>query len=144
MFINIGEKSKEILFVGGRRYPQRSPGTFTTDDKEIQKALEEDKRFNVSYKLMENELPKPPTETERISKLEQENTDLRKENKELQEKLEKLEGKKDEISVPEVMNAQQAREYLVKNFEQDPAKLKNKLAITAAAKKLNVVFPDWV
>lgn len=142
----------KIPFTGGRRAPNYLPGMFTTDDKDIQNALEKNKDYNKLYKLVEVDgkvLSKgAPSYTldERLVKLENENKEWQKKYSELEAEYRAL--KEDKISegetkeVPDIVNAQQAKEYLIKNGV-DGEKLKNKMLILNSAKKLNITFPDW-
>lgn len=50
--IYIDEITCVVEFKGGRTYPERVNGTFSTSNTKLQKALEADKEFNNSYRLL--------------------------------------------------------------------------------------------
>lgn len=149
----INETLMDIRFVGGRRYPNIEPGKFSTDDKDIQKALENNPNYDVTYNLVqvgEKVLAKGEpviSLDERLVKLETENKAYQKEVSELKAELKALTDAPEPDNgikeVFDVVNAQQAKEYIVKHFGHDPQKLNKKMIIMNAAKKYKVTFPDW-
>ncbi len=44
---------QDIVFEGGRLYPQRKNGTFRTDNPQLQKSLESDSSFGIDFRLKE-------------------------------------------------------------------------------------------
>lgn len=149
--IEVDGKIVAVNFTGGHRYPHKS-GTYATDDKKIQKALEARPEFKVEYKLVQvgnkklNKSEQTTSINERVMELEKENERLQKLVSELNAQLQTksdTEKPKELKIVHDVVNAQQAKEYLVKEFNHNPDKLKNKMIILQAAKKYSVSFPDW-
>lgn len=148
----IDEKLVKVPFTGGRRSPDFFPGRFITSDKNLQKALEGNDANNSLYKLVEVDgkilqkgAPKYSLD-ERLVKLENENKEWQRKYSELLAEYNVL--KEEPIpgdglkEVPDITNAQQAKEYLV-SLGADPEKMKNKMLIQNRAKKLKVTFPDW-
>jgi len=149
--IEVGDKIVAVNFTGGHRYPHKS-GTYATKDKEIQKALESRPEFKSEYilvqvgekKLTKDEQTKPISE--RVVELQKENERLQKQVSELNAQLQiknAVPVPKEVKAIPDVVNAQQAKDYIVKEFNHNPDKLKNKMIILQAAKKYNISFPDW-
>ncbi len=52
--VGVGTETQTISFTGGRLYPNRRNGTFRTDDKRLQDALESDTAYGVEYRLKES------------------------------------------------------------------------------------------
>ncbi len=116
-------------FTGGVTTPNRSNGLFTTSDEKLQKALEKDIGYGKAYICISKE----PVKEEPI--------------KEETPEVVKDEGEIDPIqfkAVKDIVNAQQARDYLAKTFEGVTyGMLKNKLKVLAIAEEYKIEFPDW-
>lgn len=147
----IDEKLVKIPFKGGRRYPNYYPGTYATDDKVIQQALENSKHYNTLFKLIQVDdkvLEKGETSVsldERLVKLEKENKEWMRKYSELEAAYNALKSEPippEVKEIPDITNAQQAKEYLI-SIGEDPEKLKNKMLILNSAKKNKITFPDW-
>lgn len=148
--IKVEDKFIEIIFGGGNTYPLRR-GIYTTENPKIQKALEKAKDFNKKYKLVQinnRVLSKVEAEKpidEQIIELKKEREELHKEISSLKAQLDLRKLTKNTIgtSVPDIVNGQQAKDYLVKQFKCDADKLKNKMLIQQEMKRRNILFPDW-
>jgi len=148
--IKVEDKFIEIIFGGGNTYPLRR-GIYTTEKPKIQKALEKAKDFNKKYKLVQinnRVLSKVEAEKpidEQIIELKKEREELHKEISSLKAQLDLRKLTKNTIgtSVPDIVNGQQAKDYLVKQFKCDADKLKNKMLIQQEMKRRNILFPDW-
>ena len=150
--IFVDGKAIDIYFSRGMKNPLRF-GKYSTDDIKIQEALESCPEFNKEYKLIQigkkvlnkEEMSKPINE--QIVDLKLIIEDLKEENASLKNKIKTLEVKKKSekeiVYVKDVFNGQQAKDYLVKNFDLDPDKLKNKMLIIMAARRKNINFPNW-
>ena len=107
-------------FLGGVATPVKQPGTFSTDNIELQKALEKDKGYKVEYICISEDKPE-------IKVIE--------EDSEIKVTKEKI---------LDIVNAQQAKDYLADRFKEVTySQLKNKPMVLAVADKYGLEFPDW-
>ncbi len=150
--LKIEDEFTTVNFIGGTRYPQRS-GRYATEDKKIQKALESSPLFKNEYRLVQVG-DKVLTEEEQVKPVDERVVELEKQNEELQKRVSELNAelkalkesgeKQDEYKeIPDITNGQQAKDYIVKTYNHDADKLKNKMLILQAAKKYKLIFPDW-
>lgn len=116
IYVVIPGKKEEVSipFTGGTKAPKRILGSFTTSDKETQKALESHRSYGIHFTCVGGNTPvKAGTPSKEL--------DLDKEP-------------------VKVVNFQQAKKYLVDNHDADPADIPNKIALEAKAAELKVQF----
>ena len=159
-----------IHFINGTEAPRRIQGRFTTTDKRIQDWLEKSLAFNVRWRLVSVQ-GKPETEPEEVvgAKLpkgvEEHNDDLAQVNNPPVQDTEDdkatpvmnvpEETEEDVLPEPEpefgitiveeqVVNGQQARNYLMEHFKDLTFRqVQNNAQIIAEAKARNVQFTHW-
>ncbi len=129
--VTIEEKNFICDFMGGVATPIKVPGTFSTTDITLQKALEKDVGYGKEY-ICISKPEKVPVEKPIVETVES----TKEETKEIPEVEPQI--------VEGIVNAQQARDYLTKTIEEVTyAMVKNKPMVIEVAKKYNVEFPDW-
>jgi hypothetical protein len=112
--VKVGTVETPVKFSGGMLNLSNPNCFFTTDDKELQKALETDKRFNSDdgYKLLSSEVEEKSEPT----------------------------GKK----VEEVKDLASAKAYILKNYKDyTQADVSTAEKVAAIAKKEEIYFPNW-
>lgn len=147
--LNISYKGvmKKFEFTNGQKLPIKRCGIYITDIPFEQEALETNPQFGKMYKLVSEsevfEVKKEKTDKEVINELKETNLKLMSELEKTETKPE--EPKVEQIIAKDVVNAQQAKEFLLTNYpdEYDAKKLPNKTTILARAKDKNVIFPNW-
>jgi hypothetical protein len=134
-----------VDFTGGVNYPKTKNGIFTTNDVNIQKAMEADKSFNKAFRLIYKQGEVVYEDKPALTDKEHIKT-LYAQIEELKAKLAKYE-KKSVVPVIKpiegIINAQQARAYLIKEVGIDKKRLPSPVSIRNAGLKNNVSFPDW-
>lgn len=128
-YVMVDGKEETIEFTGGYRTPVKVKGTYTTSDAKIQKAIESCGGFGNQFVLISTELEKENS----VKKEQTDNTPA------------SPEGGNSEggfTEVPEVKNAQAAKEYLITNHKISPSLLSNKAKIFEVAQEHKVSFPN--
>ncbi len=159
-----------IHFINGTEAPRRIQGRFTTTDKRIQDWLEKSLAFNVRWRLVSVQ-GKPEPEPEEVvgaelpKGVEEHNDDLAQVNNPPVQDMEDdkatpvmnvpEETEEDVLPEPEpefgitiveeqVVNGQQARNYLMEHFKDLTFRqVQNNAQIIAEAKARNVQFTHW-
>ena len=140
----VDDNTVTVRFMNGIRTPELIRGRFTTDDPNLQKAIEESKGFNVDY-FLENEV---------MPEIEEVKADvpMTKVIKEPAEKPAKKEKEKEVVEAtagtdyPEILTVRDAREKLIELYpdELKPKDLPNKIAVLARSKEKNITFSKLV
>lgn len=159
-----------IHFINGTEAPRRIQGRFTTTDKRIQDWLEKSLAFNVRWRLVSVQ-GKPEPEPEEVvgaelpKGVEEHNDDLAQVNNPPVQDMEDdkatpvmnvpEETEEDVLPEPEpefgitiveeqVVNGQQARNYLMEHFKDLTFRqVQNNAQIIAEAKARNIQFTHW-
>lgn len=126
--ITIDGKERHITFEHGVSQPKKVGGKFITTDPDVQKAVEAHPQYGVAFKCVREEKVKE------VILPSEEGNDAGSEGGEG--------GQVDPTSYPDVTSVQAAKEVLVNNHDCKISSLPNKNAVLAAAKGLNVVFPN--
>ena len=129
-YVIVDGKEETIEFAGGYRTPTKVKGTYTTSDAKIQKAIESCGGYGNQFVLISTELEKDDS-----GKKEQ-----KQENQPGNTEGGNTEGGFTEV--PEVKNAQAAKEYLTTNHKISPSLLPNKAKIFEVAQEYKVSFPN--
>jgi len=125
------DRSTRVLFAGGKMYPKWFPGRFSTDDKEIQKALESHKWFNTEYRLTQSSGEKfdaRPVSNSSAPGLPQGGND----------------DTLNEIIYEGIVTAKEVKRYLIEKKGASPGQVKNVDAIDKFCEEHHIVFMDWI
>lgn len=159
-----------IHFINGTEAPRRIQGRYTTTDKRIQDWLEKSQAFNVRWRLVSVQgepEPEEVIEPELPNGVDEHNDDLAQVHTPPVQDMEddkatsvmsvQEETEEDVLSEPEqepelgitivgeeVVNGQQARNYLVEHFKDLTFRqVQNNAQIIAEAKARNIQFTHW-
>lgn len=147
-YVRVGGVVTQVKFTGGQKTPKLITGKLITSDVALQKALESSPEYGKNWvRIVPPEGAPPETEPVKPVIIESKPEpkpiipepviDLDKEEAKLEEVVAP-------VNVSGVKNAQQARNYLMANYKGLKFNtLMSKVGISEAAKKHNVVFPDW-
>ena len=111
-YVNVNGKEVNVPFTGGTKVPKRILGSFSTGDKQIQKALEEHPKYNLEFTCVSGNEVKAGAPSKELSGEEP----------------------------VQVANFQQAKKYLVDEHGVEPAEIPNKEALEKKALELKVQF----
>lgn len=159
IILNVKGKTRRVNFTGGVSGPKGKGGTLTTEDVAVQKALEARSDFARRFKIVSSH----DTDHEREVKALKDLDELKKlATPEVHILPVEEPGKElapSSIPVPDtpdapaatgdseleaVINAQQAKEYLIKKIEGTTFRqVANKTMILALAAKYGIKFPNW-
>jgi len=153
IIINVKGKHRRVNFTGGITGPKGKGGTFITSDPQFQKALEGKSDFARRFKIVMVHDTDPEREQKAQCDLEDLKKLARPDTPELlarpiEKKLAPAGDTVSEITgdpeLEAVLNAQQAKEYLVKKIEGTTFRqVANKAMILALATKHGIKFPNW-
>ncbi len=114
--INVGENRVSIRFKGGRSTPNRINGSYITEDKSIQKAIEADSAYGKSFLEYDT---KPKKKVKKVSE----------------------EIKSKSIDIPDIKTKQMAIEWISQNLSVDLAQNLSALKIRQFAISQGYDFP---
>ena len=147
----------ECDFKGGKYFPYRENGTYRTNNKAIQEALEKHERYPGDFRIIkivedvkvkEPEKQKAEPEADKVIEVQTEETEDVTENLS-GDPVDNAEIKIPTISsdgtviVNEVKNSQDAKLYLNKNFDVPFSRMKNTEMVMKEATLANLNFPNW-
>lgn len=119
--VKAGNKVVVVEFDGGNSYP-RSNGKYSTNDPEVQKALEESPRFKKDWHLLRE-------------------TSLEEEEPEVEEPAGKDPEGEEEV-IEGITTVQAAKDYLTKEYGATSREVSNREKVLDYAASKNVVFKD--
>lgn len=127
-YVMVDGKEETIEFTGGYRTPVKVKGTYTTSDAKIQKAIESCGGYGNQFVLISTEVDKEEKKPDGTGNEPGNNEG----------------GNPDGgfTEVPEVKNAQAAKEYLITNHKVSSSLLPNKAKILEVAQEHKVSFPN--
>lgn len=139
----------DVDFRGAWNMPFKLRGRFTTDDKDLQEALEAHTLYPGMFEIMEQvEVPDPvvvepdpepvtePTTDQLPEPVTEADTDKPAE-------MPHATSEDGTIQVSGITSAQKAKIYLNQNFEIPMSKLVNAEMVHEQARICNIEFPDW-
>lgn len=134
--VNVKGKEVSIEFLGGNAgFNPPIRGKYTTQDEDIQEAIENDYRYGVQFKY----LPAKKKTERMLSRTERARLERARAKAEMQAEKEQS----NLTIVPEPINAQQGKNHLMQRFPEFTHRdLPNKAAILAAAEAKNISFPN--
>ena len=127
------------IWIEFRSLRSHNKGSYTTDDPNVIKALEECNEFGVEYVISktQGEEPKPIIITPKAEVVEDDGPAIEPYNDIIPDK----EG----ISVEGISSVAKARQYLLENIEDiKTSELSNKEKVLDVASKNNISFPDLI
>lgn len=138
----------ECDFKGGKYFPYRENGTYRTNSKAIQDALESHERYPGDFRLIRTIEEAKPEKAKVIKEIEPvipvEETTIEETTEPAAETPEPPKATADgTILVSEVKNSQEAKLYLNKNFDVPFSRLKNVEMVIKETKLANLNFPNW-
>ncbi len=142
----------ECVFKGGKHFPYRENGTYRTDSKAIQEALEKHERYPGDFSLIKTtedakapepvKVVEPKAEAPATKPTEPVSETTPEPANEVAPEPPKpaVDGT---IIVSEVNNSQEAKLYLNRNFDVPFSRLKNTEMVMKETKLANLSFPNW-
>ena len=156
IILNVKGKTRRVNFTGGVSGPKGKGGTLTTEDAAVQKALEGKSDFSKRFKIVSAHDTDQEREVKALKDLEELKKLATPEIHALPVEEFGKELAPSSIPVPDapaapadseleaVINAQQAKEYLIKKIEGTTFRqVANKTMILALAAKYGIKFPNW-
>ena len=139
----------ECDFKGGKYFPYRENGTYRTNNKAVQEALESHERYPGDFRLIKTiedakepvKTPEPPKEV--VPVVEEPIVETPVEETEIKTPEPPKATSDGTILISEVNNSQEAKLYLNRNFDVPFSRLKNTEMVMKETKLANLSFPNW-
>lgn len=141
-YVRLNGKLVQVKFTGGQRTPKRTNGKFSTNDPDMQRALETSPEYGKNWRRI------IPPEGEIVKDRPPEMTIITEPEVKVQPPAADrvmVATETSPLSISGLINAQQVKNYILENYT-DRFKFKELMSkgqIYAAAKALNLIFPDW-